>query len=338
MNRKLIDILRDEAPIKQVAGDLGIEVEMEGKKLPMVNGNGWNTTRDGSLRGEESFEYVFSSPAAYQVAESRLRYLWRQFTNNEAVLDPGNTASVHVHLNMQHVDEDTLFKTMVIYLILENALVKWCGETREGNLFCLRARDAEYLIDQLEMSARTGVLLNLGTDKLRYAAMNVKALWNYGSLEFRAMRGLKEYEPILQWAKMLVAIREAAGLYRNCSDIVENFSGEGHEAFVRSIFNEDVFNEVFSYEGWEDDITEGMRRCQCIAYAYDARKEARENPKKAVERNKRAVAQKAREARLREGRLHPFEGQLLRRNVAPAFQVDWNDGEQLAEVNPDEEL
>src|SRR3546814_18812942 len=88
-----------------------------------------------------------------------------------------------------------LYSFMTVYLILENVLVGWCGHSRCGNLFCLRASDAEWLLTSIRAAAEGRTFKHsLHSDNLRYASMNVKALGDYGSLEFRAMRGTREMD------------------------------------------------------------------------------------------------------------------------------------------------
>src|SRR3546814_21174594 len=86
-----------------------------------------------------------------------------------------------------------LYSFMTVYLILENVLVGWCGHSRCGNLFCLRASDAEWLLTSIRAAAEGRTFKHsLHSDNLRYASMNVKALGDYGSLEFRTMHGNRD--------------------------------------------------------------------------------------------------------------------------------------------------
>lgn len=96
------------------AGLLGVEVEVETLKgeLPRIHDDlaAWNVTHDGSLRGE-SAEYVFKEPL-------------------------GPRASVHVHVNVLEMTKQQLDNFLYSYLLLEDVLMSFCGEGREGNRFC----------------------------------------------------------------------------------------------------------------------------------------------------------------------------------------------------------
>lgn len=213
-------------------------------------------------------EYVFDGPCSEEAVGPRLDALWDRFKFCQTELTPSHRCSVHVHINVQQLTEVQLFNFIILYLITEDALVNWCGERRVGNLFCLRARDAEFVIDSLEETSVDGLWPRLHTNDIRYAAMNCKALGDFGSLEFRSLRGVDDPAPIKAWVSMLLHLRDAALRYDFPNNILDGFSAGGEEAFCREVFG-DHFEDLFWYEGWRDDVRSGMRRCQCIAYSGD---------------------------------------------------------------------
>lgn len=251
-------------------GDVGIEIEVEGKNLPHVV-KYWRNEKDGSLRGEENMEYVLSKPSTMKEAALALKYLGVQYRQHESVIDDTVRAGVHVHINVQHLNMLELYSFMSIYLVLEEMLVKFCGEFREGNLFCLRAMDAEFLLHRLQEAARTRRFRPLVDDNLRYASMNVKALGTYGSLEFRAMRGTSDLDLIYQWADMLYHLREAACTFKDPQEVISFFSQEQCEGFVNRCLG-DYALVVKSQEGWKESLFRGMRNAQAIAFAVDWQK------------------------------------------------------------------
>lgn len=264
---KMLDALAQFNPVQEKLGDVGIEVEMEGDGLPTRGIRGWTTKPEGSLRGEAA-EYVLSEPCIEEEVDPLLTRLWDTFRLKRAVLHPSNRCSVHVHINVQRMTEVQVFNFITLYLIAEDALVNWCGEGRVGNLFCLRARDAEFVIDSLEETSVDGLWHRLHTNDLRYAALNCKALGDFGSLEFRSLRGTDDPGIIKTWVSILLRLREAALRYDFPNNILDGFSAGGEEAFCREVFGKH-FEELFNYEGWRGDVRSGMRRCQCIAYSGD---------------------------------------------------------------------
>lgn len=247
-------------------GDVGIEIEVEGKNLPVCE-KFWRNEEDGSLRGEETREYVLDKPMSLKEARIALKYLDAQYKECESVVDDSVRAGVHVHINVQKLNMIELYNFMTLYLVLEEVLVKFCGPYREGNLFCLRASDADYLLQELQESAQTKVFHNLVSDQLRYASMNVKALGTYGSLEFRAMRGTRDLGLIYKWAEVLLSLREMAKTYENPQKIIEGFSEGAAKGFIKHVLG--AAAEEFMFDGYERMLCDGMRNAQDIAYCVD---------------------------------------------------------------------
>lgn len=250
----------------KTAGDVGIEIEVEGQNLPYLE-KFWLNEQDGSLRGQESREYVLAKPLSLKEARLALAYLDAQYKAHGTVVDDSVRAGVHVHVNVQDLNMIELYNFMTLYLILEEVLVKWCGPHREGNLFCLRAGDADFLIGQLQNVAESRNFHELHSDQLRYSSMNVKALGTYGSLEFRAMRGTRDLDLIYQWASVLVGLRDLAKGFESPEKIIEGFSeGEAKGFLVRALGEH---YEAFQCEGYERMLCDGMRRAQDVAYCVD---------------------------------------------------------------------
>ncbi len=193
---------------KLIAGEVGIEVELEGTGLPskiLKNGlkkSYWTATTDGSLRGE-ALEYVLTSPIERAEVKEAIGQLYQELKISEAVIENSGRAGVHVHINVRELTFLQMYTFTLLYLVFEKVLVKFCGEGREGNLFCLRATDAEYLLYMLHRVIQTGSVNDLHTNELRYASINLTALRKYGSLEFRAMRSPVEAEVIETWLRCI---------------------------------------------------------------------------------------------------------------------------------------
>ena len=249
---------------RMVKGDVGVEIEVEGARLP-AGAKGWRREQDGSLRGEESAEYVLSKPLTTEGLKVALKELAHQYERNDSRIDDTIRAGVHVHVNVQELNIIQLYNYLTLYFIFEELLTKFCGNTREGNLFCLRACDAEYLIEQLRYAARNRKFGLLVSDELRYAAVNVKALGNYGSLEFRAMRSTKDFNIIQTWAEILVRLREVAKGYFEPTDIINGFSEGEAEGFLTRVFG--PYADLFlGYKDYKACLVRGMRIAQEVAF------------------------------------------------------------------------
>jgi hypothetical protein len=247
------------------AGDIGIEVEVEGDNLPQLGGY-WRTEKDGSLRGE-SYEYVLKQPVLVETVDDvigKLKHGLRDSQIHDSV-----RAGVHIHINAQRLNIKQLYSFLTLYFILEDILVSKCGEGRQGNLFCLRASDSLYLMRQLAYVAKHQTFHQLNSDNLRYSAVNVKSLWSYGSVEFRSLRTPQELTEVGDWAKLLLNLRQVACQYESPAQIIQCFSAGESEGFLRNALGHRA--EDYMVNGWKDMLKGGMRRTQMLAFCTDWR-------------------------------------------------------------------
>jgi hypothetical protein len=242
-------------------GEVGIEIELEGSKLPTDGFGSWRAERDGSLRGE-SVELVLKHPCPREKVSVRLDSMLHKLEALGSEIHATDRAGIHAHINIQELTEVQLVNFICLYLTYENMLVEWCGNKRVGNLFCLRTCDASGYLDVLRKAVSTGSWTLLYTDQVRYASMNLKAVCQYGSLEFRAMRSTVDIQDIETWVKLLLCLKDAAKTFINPIQIVEQFSVSGPAVAYASAFNE--MQRVLKYD--PESMLSGLRNAQMIAY------------------------------------------------------------------------
>lgn len=242
---------------------IGIEIEMEGENLPIGFSKFWDVTGDGSLRGT-SREFVLKAPCHKNKTKSRLDFLQQELKEMNAKLLPSDRCGVHIHVNCQDLTVTQVINFAVLYLVFEEILVKWCGENREGNLFCLRASDAEMLIQEIVICRMRGNLNSLQNDKYRYASINLSAIRKFGSVEFRAMGTPKKFASIQLWIDMLLRVQEASLGYKEPHEIVEDLSVTGGLMYVRKVFGP-LYKHLVCPE-LNRICIDGVRRVQQIAY------------------------------------------------------------------------
>ena len=192
--------VRDRFSLVKVTGDVGLEVEAEFEgPPPVLNTKFWTTKPDGSLRN--GMEYVFNSPVKMKDIPTALDELKKTLSNARARMSV--RTSVHMHMNVSNFSLEELSRAMTTYFLYENLLVSSQNHTRQGNLFCLRARDAEETVD-----AARELIVNdfrwpsgFGRD-YRYSACNLQALARFGSLEFRFLGGTTNTEFMDYWSKV----------------------------------------------------------------------------------------------------------------------------------------
>jgi hypothetical protein len=255
--------------------EIGIEIEMEGHYLALDANRKWIQKGDGSLRGAESMEYITNGPvsrAEVRIYLESLLYRLENDRNNKerpAVLQPSDRCGVHIHVNCQDLTFSEVLNYIFLYLIIEKVLVGYCGESREGNMFCLRASDAEYFVDRMIECKKYSDLQQLmgGGDELRYASINPGALFKFGSLEFRALRTPDNLLDIEEWMRLLVQVKDSAAKFEEPVNIIEHYSRMGEDRFFR-----DVMGPTFStllrerVRDVDEKILNGIRLVQDIAY------------------------------------------------------------------------
>lgn len=195
-------------------GEIGLEIEteaLEPYKVPAFTF--WNPKKDDSLRGPQPYEYVLKSPLAFKYEIPSALDEFAVKTKNAKFDQNSFTTSVHVHVNMLNEKYQTIGNFLTIYALTENLLKRFAGPSRTSNLFCLPIIDAEENYKNILRVTETFVHknmegLNLDPSACKYAALNLSALWNFGSLEVRLLRGTTDIQVIQDWVGILYSILE----------------------------------------------------------------------------------------------------------------------------------
>lgn len=247
-------------------GEIGIEIEIEGDDLPHESKT-WVKTQDGSLRGN-SAEYVLRKPLDRKEAFDALDLLEDQYQRYGTVSNGSIRESIHIHINVQDLTLLQFYNFLTMYLVLEEVLITFCGPQREGNLFCLRASDAKYLLKALKDLTVTKAFKNFANDDFRYAAVNIVAVPKYGSLEFRSMRGTTDFQAVKTWIDLLLRVKNYSLEFDDPTAIIEAFSEGDYGLFVSQ-----ALGPLYALFSDRKDLNflakQGMRNAQTIAYAVD---------------------------------------------------------------------
>lgn len=271
---------------REQAGDFGIEIEVEGLRLPILEGDKyWRSEADGSLRNGGT-EYVLKKPLGLKYIAPVLRHLQHRFDDVEAEPEFSFRTSVHVHMNVQKLEMSHIFNTIYTYLLLEDVLMNFCGEGRKANRFCLRARDAEYLMEILSNLFRHGEegLRYIPNNMARYSAINIEAMLKYGSLEFRAMQGNMDVERIVTWCKGLENIRTFACKFATPAEVYNHYIKLEAQAFFNEVMGEVA--PAFECPDLVKNIQQGFSLSIDLPFAFVAKKGDAPQPKIAVPKYK----------------------------------------------------
>jgi len=271
--KQLIVLPKIYDPVKEI----GIEIEMEGKQLYIKRNRMWQQKRDGSLRGRESVEYVLAAPIERKNVNKELQKLIAMLAfeskdgeYRKAILTPSDRCGVHIHINVQQLTFQQVFNFISLYLMFEQVIVGYCGESREGNLFCLRASDAEAFIDQMIECRRKSDLKELkygrGNAELRYSSINPNALFKFGSLEFRSLRTPSNLMEINEWVSILYQVKEASLLYDDPIRFIELYSMRGEDRFFDDIMGPVANLLRKKVKDVDQKLMDGVRLIQDVAY------------------------------------------------------------------------
>lgn len=259
---------------KPTIGDLGVEIEVEGTRLPKneVNLAPWGYHHDGSLRGADNAEYVLLKPIDFDALPGALSTLWGHFAAYKSTIDDSNRTSVHIHLNCQNFHFNRLTSLMALWFCMEEVLTEWCGEHRVGNLFCLRAKDAPAMISMIRRFIQSDGK-NTFPESVHYAGLNTHALQKFGSIEIRMLRGVSQPQVILDWVAILRRLYELSAKFPDPRDICGTFSAEGPASFFEAVLGDQaqtVRNGIsFSEDRICDSMYAGIRLAQDLCYCRD---------------------------------------------------------------------
>lgn len=259
-------------------GDLGLELEVEAKQPLPTNGdigrlqNMWYAKREGSLRGY-NMEYItqgniFNNPNKTK----HINWLIDTLKPYQPIPDSPRT-SLHVHVNVQRYTLNQVYACMVGYWLLENLLTKFCGPTREGNHFCLRACDAEWIVrKQVEAVSQHGYPFysEVHNKNLRYSGLNTAAVPRFGSLEVRSMRGVMEPKIIDMWSSELQRMfSRIKTKFNNPSALMDTYFAFSKEQFINLLFSKAFVKELKTIKGWEGLIEENEGLVCSLAYCVN---------------------------------------------------------------------
>ena len=216
----------------------GVEIEAErtpGAVFPNQTPDMWSEHGDGSLRN--GVEYVLSAP----LAGKELSYAIDTFYSNVSV-ERWPTSSTHIHIDMR--DEDlpvsVLQSIFILAYTLEDCIYALGDQGRDMTGFCnkldtLSAADVA-LIMRVDDESESLVPLGRGS---RYYGLNLRALFKYGSLEFRYFPTAVSANELKSWIRLVQQFKAAAMALRTKEGTFEVFKDEAaFTKFVDCFFSE----------------------------------------------------------------------------------------------------
>lgn len=244
----------------------GVEVELE-LQTNRIGGffqhniPGWDKHEDGSLRN--GIELVSSEPVGIDKIGDHLDEL-KKYISKWPIIEGANRTSVHVHINCLNYTPYGVLSRYAKLLMFEPALIRFSGESRKGNLFCLSSKDAKYAFNHVcTLLSRNGPVRSMFGGNFRYTAINLVSIAKYGTIEVRCMRGTSDTQLIKDWVHILHNIVESP---YNPRDLPGLFSGDGWDKLARNILGPHYYNIL---QPTESEMFEGMRHVQELAWSLD---------------------------------------------------------------------
>lgn len=251
-------------------GEVGLEIETESRtdyKIPEFSF--WVLHNDGSLR-DIGREFVLRQPL---MVDKELPEALKEFddkTKGIKFVENSITTSTHVHLNMLNETFLTLGNFLTVYTLVENLLIRFSGEDRKSNLFCLPMCDAEEIFYSiLKMVQGIGnkkyQSLSFSPDNVKYGAINLASLVGIGSLEVRSFRGTTDTKLIEKWVRILYCILQYARQDKLLPpQIILQFKEKGAE-LLSEIFGE--FREDIRHKEEDKLLEKNFWYAASIAYS-----------------------------------------------------------------------
>jgi hypothetical protein len=240
LNQKLCDFTRWPHGLFNETERIGMEIEVEAERFPNLKSKYWTMKDDGSLR--HGVEYVLVrplSPEIFREALEEWKRIVRDFKFNKSI-----RTSIHLHLNVQHMTNLQIINIICAYWLIENVILKFAGPDREGNLFCLRLKDADGTAADLSNSIVNGIgWRTFGRNSHKYSALNLATILQFGTLEFRSLGGIYDYNTILNWTELHLNIFDKAIKLENPIELVKYYEKNGPESII-NMFMTPVYQDL----------------------------------------------------------------------------------------------
>lgn len=272
--------------------EIGVELELEGfgaelmGAMAMNKGGYWVSHNDPSLRGDAT-ELVLKRPVAYQEFVNKAL---PEFTalKIESGFKPNlsSRCSVHVHLDFAHKTVYSLCKFLTLYALLEDFFFRARGPERMGNHFCISLRENARFSEAFVKCLEQGTFRAFSNENFRYMALNINALWKFGSVEVRLHAGEADEDRLVSWVKALKEMLDfSTAINLTPDEIIRQSSVHGLSGFIQQSLPtvwsiiKDVYYDSYEHTDTAQDFAFG------VSWANAPKEASVRLPKQRVRRN-----------------------------------------------------
>lgn len=315
--------LRKLLGTKMTRGDIGVELEVEfpralDEPLPYDPFKMWTVKTDGSLR-MAGYEYVTVGAVKLNSEFKKSFDELVQFIRLNRADPASPRTSCHVHLNMKERTPTQIWNNIVLYWLLEPAMLEYCGKARKGSLYCLQLQHAEQLaLDAARSIERNDLFQGFSEDGYKYSSQNLAALRSYGSLEYRGMRGTTDFEVLWTWVTGLQEMSQFANLAPNPEELFDKYMDTPD--YITTVFGEGsaLGRELLRLPDLDELLSTNVSVLGELVYSADWKKFERD------------LGRRQQEQRLYDEEIDA----LIRPQVRPRRPVMWGDDLQLNPIPP----
>lgn len=253
---------------------VGVEIEVEGLKESIRTNlyksqpfRYWKCVEDGSLR-DGGLEFVFKKAFGGKDIINALSEIDAMVMSKYPLALTERT-SIHVHVDVRDLDIDELIKYILLYILCENILFKFCGEERQESIFCIPVNKSDKLATDISTIihyiriGRIDILPDHISNFGRYSSINLVSLVKYGSLEFRGHQGTSDVGRIKNWINLLLNLKvKSRSLSISWETLPDEVLAKGVMTFMQDLF-EDLLPTI-TYDGIVADINRNLKLVQEI--------------------------------------------------------------------------
>ena len=259
--------------------DTHIGIEIEAEKAYNINVSAldpyWAVKDEGSIRGV-SAELVLSRPLSGADLTKALTVLDDVNSKRKFPLSFSERCSVHVHLDVRDVTHEQLYGTILWYAVFERVLFKFAGATREKGVYSVPLYEAIESVKNLHGFNNINNMMHVfrsegGNNRYKYLAINIGAIKNFGSIEFRHHPGTDNSERISTWINIIMCLKRMALNTEFAPEELPSYiSAKGARWVMEQVFEE--YTPDLWYKQAEEDIIKGARVAQDIVFSPQMQK------------------------------------------------------------------
>jgi hypothetical protein len=220
---------------------LGVECEVENcrKGLPNTNVKSgyWENKEDGSLR-DNGREFVFREPLFGADVVAAIDHLCE--SANALKWTISERCGLHVHMDMRNMEVEKAMNFVILYALTEKPIYYWVGDNRDSNIHCLPWYAADGDLERISAVFREPKEAIHHIKALnRYAGLNLAALGQFGSAEFRHLKMTFDRNRIIQWINIILSLKLAAIAWEGKpSQLIQEMRVLGAYGFLERIFKQ----------------------------------------------------------------------------------------------------